>query len=214
MKTKTKMKKTNLELNERKKNKMENLENKENLEMNQEQQEQQQEEQKIEMDIDQLKQWVVTEEGKKFMQPLLDRHFTKGLETWKTNNLEKLVNEKYEQLYPSDPQAKRIKELELELKQKEVKDATIKLLEENKIPVAFSDYFISDNPETTSQTIKNFVEMFNKSVNIEVDKRLRQGSFAPKSFRQQHKTLTKEEIAGLPYEQRVQLWQQDPSIFR
>lgn len=186
---------------------MENLENKENLEQPKEQQQQEQpNEQKIEMDIDQLKLWMVTDEGKKFMQPLLDRHFTKGLETWKANNLEKLVNEKYEQLHPTDPKEQEILRLKKELEQKQIQDATIKMLEEAEIPVSFSNYFKSDNLETTQETIKSFVEHFNKAVNKEVINRLKGWGGTPKDFSRQHPSITKDDLKTMSYEQRVQLY--------
>ncbi|MFA9422074.1 MAG: DUF4355 domain-containing protein [Sedimentibacter sp.] len=193
---------------------MENLENKENKEVNQElpleqqnqQQEHQQEGQKIEMDIDQLKKWLVTEEGKKFFQPTLDRHFTKGLETWKTNNLEKFVNEKYEQLHPTDPKEQEILRLKKELAQKQIQDETIKLLEEAEIPVSFSDFFKSDNLETTKATVEKFVEHFNKAVNKEVTSRL-PNSTPRSSGLQQQPIITKQDLAKMSYERRVQLYQ-------
>ena len=186
---------------------MENLENKENLEQPKEQQQQEQpNEQKIEMDIDQLKLWLVTEEGKKFMQPLLDRHFTKGLETWKANNLEKLVNEKYEQLHPTDPKEQEILRLKKELAQKQIQEETIKLLEEAEIPVSFSEYFQSENLETTQETIKSFVEHFNQAVNKEVTKRLKGWGGTPKDFGRYQPSITKADLKDMTYEQRVQLY--------
>lgn len=186
---------------------MDSLENKGNLEQPKEQQQQEQpNEQKIEMDIDQLKLWMVTDEGKKFMQPLLDRHFTKGLETWKANNLEKLVNEKYEQLHPTDPREQEILRLKKELAQKQIQEETIKLLEEAEIPVSFSEYFQSENLENTKETIKTFVENFNKTVNKEVSKRLSHFGHTPRMGRQQQSRITKQDLASMTYEQRIQLY--------
>ncbi|WP_426578881.1 hypothetical protein P5490_019880 [Bacillus altitudinis] len=42
---------------------------------------------------DKVKGFLETEEGKKVLQPRLDQHFTKGLETWKADDLEKIVEE-------------------------------------------------------------------------------------------------------------------------
>ena len=54
-----------------------------------------------------------TKEGQRFIQPDLDRYFTKGLESWKEKNLEKIVDEEISKRNPeqSDEQ-KRISALE------------------------------------------------------------------------------------------------------
>ena len=56
---------------------------------------------------DRVTAYLDTDSGKKLMQPKLDSYFSKGLETWKTNNLDKLVNEKVKELYPGDNRAKK-----------------------------------------------------------------------------------------------------------
>ena len=76
--------------------------------------------------------YLATEQGKKFIQPKLDRYFNKGLESWKTNHLETLVNDEISKRYPAEtPEMKRIRELEqkLEAQSKENlrKELTLKL---------------------------------------------------------------------------------------
>ena len=59
-------------------------------------------------------------EGQKLIQPKLDKYFNKGLETWKQNNLEKLIDEEIAKRYPEEtPEMRRIKELEQKLAEKE-----------------------------------------------------------------------------------------------
>lgn len=193
---------------------MENLENKgnkENLEINQEQQNNleqpnEQQEQEFKWDAELFKKLVQTPEGKREIQRAMDKHFTKGLETWKANNLEKLVNEKYEQLHPTDPREKEILRLKKELAQKQIQEETIKLLEEAEIPVSFSNYFKSDNLETTQETIKSFVEHFNQAVNKEVTMRLKGWGGTPKDFGRYQPSITKADLKDMTYEQRVQLY--------
>ena len=40
-----------------------------------------------------IENYLQNSEGQKLMQPKLDKYFNKGLETWKQNNLEKLIDE-------------------------------------------------------------------------------------------------------------------------
>lgn len=62
---------------------------------------------------DAVKTFLDTSEGKKVLQPKLDAHFTKSLDTWKTNNLDALVEEEVKKRNPDEtPEQKRIRELE------------------------------------------------------------------------------------------------------
>ena len=60
------------------------------------------------------------EQGKKFLQPKMDAYFTKGLESWKANSLDKLINEEIKKRFPNEtPEMKRIMELEQKLANQE-----------------------------------------------------------------------------------------------
>lgn len=79
---------------------------------------------------DAVKTFLDTSEGKKVLQPKLDAHFTKGLETWKTNNLDALVDEEVKKRNPDEtPEQKRIRELEEKL-QKQEKESKLSKLKE------------------------------------------------------------------------------------
>ena len=60
--------------------------------------------------------FLQTEEGKKVLQPELDRYHAKGLESWKKNNLDKLVADKVKELNPD----KSPVEIELEQLKKDL----------------------------------------------------------------------------------------------
>lgn len=57
------------------------------------------------------------EDVKRFLQPHLDRHFTRGLKTWQENNLAALVDEKINEREGAaeTPEQIRIRELQAEL---------------------------------------------------------------------------------------------------
>ena len=56
------------------------------------------------MTDDRVKQYLDTENGKKLIQPEMDKYFSKGLETWKTNNLQNLIDEEVKKRFPAvDP---------------------------------------------------------------------------------------------------------------
>lgn len=177
-----------------------------------EQQEQEQQEQ-FQWDAELFNQLVQTPEGKKEIQRAIDKNFTKGLETWKTNNLEKLVNERYEQLHPTDPREKEILKLKTELAQKQIQNETIRMLEKAEIPVSFCDYFKSDNLETAQSTINTFVEHFNKAVNREVTKRL--PGMTPRTGEQQSfNWVTKEQFIEMSYSDRADFYTNHPEEYQ
>lgn len=70
-----------------------------------------------------VKEFLETDEGKKFLQPILDGNFTKGLDTWKKNNLEKEVQKLYDEKHPPETEAdKRLRELEKKLQERDEND--------------------------------------------------------------------------------------------
>ena len=111
-----------------------------------------------------IENYLSNQEGQKFMQPKLDKYFNKGLETWKQNNLEKLIDEEIGKRYPEEtPEMRKIKELEQKLAEKEReavrKELTIKaqqLASEKGLPADLASYFIADNEDLTVENIEKF----------------------------------------------------------
>ena len=111
-----------------------------------------------------IENYLSNQEGQKFIQPKLDKYFNKGLETWKQNNLEKLIDEEIGKRYPEEtPEMRKIKELEQKLAEKEReavrKELTIKaqqLASEKGLPTDLASYFIADNEDLTVENIEKF----------------------------------------------------------
>ena len=104
-----------------------------------------------------------------------DSFYTKGLETWKANNLKKLVDEEIAKVNPQEtPEQKKIRELEQRLneeaaarKKETLKNQAIKKLTEKGLPVDLADYLIGQDEETTDQALTTYekaLENFKKSV--------------------------------------------------
>lgn len=138
--------------------------------------------------LDRVQAFLETDEGKRLMQPRLDSYFAKGLETWKTNNLQKLVDEKVQEMYPAETeQEKRIKALEQKLaqeenarKRQEMEKKAIRLLTENKYPVDLVDFIhASDDNELEAkfQSLKVTLEGWAKEV---VDGKYREAGRSPR----------------------------------
>lgn len=90
-----------------------------------------------------------------------DSFHTKGLETWKANNLKKLVDEEIAKANPQEtPEQKKIRELEARLneeavarKKESLKNLAIKKLSEKKLPVDIVDNLIGSDEESTEKTL-------------------------------------------------------------
>ncbi|KJF47122.1 DUF4355 domain-containing protein [Bacillus altitudinis] len=126
---------------------------------------------------DKVKGFLETEEGKKLLQPRLDQHFTKGLETWKDNNLEKIVEEEVSKRNPS----KTPEQIEVEKLRKEIEaeraarnretlvNKALKAADEKKLPKDVIDFFIGDNEDSTLENLSKLEESFNAAVQTAVD---------------------------------------------
>lgn len=120
--------------------------------------------------------YLATEQGKKFIQPKMDRYFNKGLESWKSNHLESLINQEVATRFPAEtPEQKRIRELEqkLEAQSKETlrKELTLKaqsFASELGLPAQFANYFVADTEEATRESISKFNDVYKESLNAAI----------------------------------------------
>ncbi|MGM5473795.1 DUF4355 domain-containing protein [Bacillus pumilus] len=126
---------------------------------------------------DKVKGFLETEEGKKVLQPRLDQHFTKGLATWKENNLEKIVEEEVSKRNPS----KTPEQIEVEKLRKEIEaeraarnretlvNKALKAADEKKLPKDIIDFFIGENEDSTLENLSKLEDSFNAAVQTAVD---------------------------------------------
>lgn len=127
------------------------------------------------------------EDGKKYLQSHTDSTVTKAIDTWKTNNLTKIIDDEVKKRFPeADPKDVKMKELEAKLEnmqketlRKELTNKGIKLATEKKIPLEIVDYLISSDEESTLRNINNIEQIFNKHVQTLVEERLKGGSHVP-----------------------------------
>lgn len=96
-----------------------------------------------------------------------DSFHTKGLETWKANNLKKLVDEEIAKVNPQETlEQKKIRELEQRLneeasarKKESLKNLAIKKLSEKKLPVDIVDNLIGSDEESTEKTLAAYEQV-------------------------------------------------------
>ena len=110
-----------------------------------------------------------------------DKHHNKALETWKSNNLEMLIEAEVKKRNPD----KTPEQIELEKLRKEIEDErnarnreklmneAIKQATEKGLPVDVLDFFIGDDEDTTMSNLSKLEEAFNKAVLSQVDNKFK-----------------------------------------
>lgn len=128
-----------------------------------------------------------TEDGKKILQPRLDSYFTKGLETWKSNNISKLIDEEVKKRFPeTDPKDVEMKKLQAQIEQmqqenlrEKLKSKAVTVAGEKKLPIQLVEYLIGKDEETTLGNLKTFEEVFNGQLQTMVQEKLKDGGIDP-----------------------------------
>ncbi|MGQ3440258.1 DUF4355 domain-containing protein [Bacillus subtilis] len=131
---------------------------------------------------DKVNGFLDTEEGKRLIQPRLDSHFTKGLDTWKANNLDALVDAKVKELYPEETEEqKRIRKLEKELKDQKTAAQREKLLNkavsyasEKQLPADVVEFFIGEDEESTMKNLGAFEEKYNAALQKAIESKFQE----------------------------------------
>ncbi|WP_194750332.1 DUF4355 domain-containing protein [Staphylococcus chromogenes] len=131
--------------------------------------------------VDDVKGFLDTEEGKRFIQPELDRYHTKGLESWKEKNLENLIEKEVQKRNPEQSEEqKRISALEKELekrdaeaKREKLKSYALGKAQEMNLPPSLVDRFLGDSDEDTEANLKELKETFDKYVKEGVESKFK-----------------------------------------
>lgn len=131
---------------------------------------------------DKVKGFLDTDEGKRLLQPRLDSNFTKGLDTWKKNNLEAIIEEEVNKRNPQ----KTPEQIELEKLRKEIEDErkarnreslvnkALKVADEKALPKGIIDFFIADDEENTLTNLSKLEEEYSKAVQSAVDSKFKE----------------------------------------
>lgn len=143
--------------------------------------------------VDDVKGFLETEEGKRFIQPELDRYHSKGLESWKEKNLEDLIEQEVRKRNPEQSEEqKRISALEQELEKRDAEAKREKLrsnalgkAQELNLPTSLVDRFLGDSDEDTEQNLKALKETFDKYVQKGVESKFKSSGRDVKESRNQ-----------------------------
>lgn len=153
------------------------------------------------------------EDAKKWLDSEKDKHYNKAFETWKSNNLEKLLDEEIKKRFPE----KDVKDIELEKLKVELEkiksDATRKELtnkallvaDEKKLPKDLVEYFIGNDEETTNKNLEALESVFSKHIETLVQERLKTNSYTPPKGADKDK-MTMEDLSNMSVEEINKLW--------
>ena len=128
-----------------------------------------------------------TEAGKKLLQPRLDSHFTKGLETWKTNNLSGLLDEEIKKKFPGETEEqKRLRKLEDELAQErqarvksELVNKATTLATQKGLPVELVSYFVGQDEDSTISNLTAVESIFQNHIQKAVEEKFKESGRTP-----------------------------------
>lgn len=105
---------------------------------------------------------------KAYMDSEKDIHSKKSFETWKTNNLQNLVNEEYKKQHPdADPKdteiatlKKQFENMQKEALKKDLTNKALKTLTEKKIPTDLVNFIVGQDEDTTNKNLETLATIF------------------------------------------------------
>lgn len=125
---------------------------------------------------------------KSYLDSVKDKHFDKALETWKSNNLQTLINDEVLKATgkKKTPEQLKIEELEKNFNEQKAKAERAEtvakykdVLAEKKIPMEMIDYFLTDDEKNTNTRIDNFTAYVDGMVKTGVKEQISAGNYTP-----------------------------------
>lgn len=172
--------------------------------------------------LDTFKEKINTDKDfKAFMDSEKDKHASKSLDTWKSNNLQKLIDEALAKANAKEtPEQKQIRELTERLNQKEADEKrqilvnkALKIVTEKNIPSEFLDYFVGSDEESTMDNL-NVLETalgdYSKIIRSQI---LAEGSYTPKkNFSNSNTTANPYKKETFSLTQQMELEKNNPTL--
>ncbi|MDD3137752.1 MAG: DUF4355 domain-containing protein [Lachnospiraceae bacterium] len=141
----------------------------------------------VPVSVARIEDFVSTSDGKSWLDSAKDKHLQKGLETWKTNHLEEVldaeVKKRFPEKDPKDIEMEKLKNEIAQMKQSREKEAltnkAMKLANEKGLPLDLVGFFIGADEESTISNLKALEDTFNISVQKGLEERLKTNSYTP-----------------------------------
>jgi len=128
-----------------------------------------------------------TEAGKKLLQPRLDQHFSKGLETWKEKTLPTLLDEEIKKKFPAETEEqKRLRKLEEELERErqtriraELMNKATTLATQKGLPVELVAYFVGQDEDSTVNNMTALENIWQQHLQKAVEEKFKESGRTP-----------------------------------
>lgn len=136
---------------------------------------------------DRVNNFLETNDGKKLLQPMLDKYHSKGMETWKTNNLENLINDEIKKRFPeADPKDVELSKLKADFEamkqeatRKDLTNKALKVATEKNLPVEMIDFLVGNDEEITTKNLETFEKVFNEKLSAGISAKLKDNTYVP-----------------------------------
>ncbi|AGI11573.1 DUF4355 domain containing protein [Listeria phage LP-KV022] len=175
---------------------------------------------------DTVNEYLQTENGKNLIAPIIDSKVTKGIETWKTNNLETIISEEVAKANPSETaEQKRIRELELKYERAEqraqqevMRTHAVRELSKRELSPTLADFVIADSTEAVNQRVSDLQNEVIALVQQRVDTKLKGAYSSPAGGGSNDSgvsddSLTKEALEKMSLEEQLSLYERNPELY-
>ena len=172
--------------------------------------------------VEDFKKFMETEEGRQVLNPMFDKKVSTAIETWKSNNIEKVVNEELvKRGYIKTEEQKKMIELEQQIaniqKEKDLaekKTVALAELNANGLNAALADFISCETEETIRAGVSTFKTILDDLVEKEVKKRTAGTGAQPQHIKDPAPKLTVKDVMKMSYKERNQLAQENPELFK
>lgn len=152
--------------------------------------------------------YLDSQEGAKLLQPRLDSYFSKGLQTWKDNNLNKLIDEEVAKRNPGEtPEQKEIRELKAQIEndrnereKEKLTNIAMKKANELGLPLDLVNHFIGADENTTISNLEDFNKLYQESIQTQVDAKFKQNGRDVNTYGDDTKQISTSSIADIAKE--------------
>lgn len=142
------------------------------------------------------------QDGKKWFDSERDKHFDKGLTTWKTNNLNKEIDTEIKKRFPDKDQKDielenikaQMESMRTEKEREKLLNVAIKSATDKKIPLSVVDFLLGQDEQSTISNLGKFEESMQSYIQAQVDKRIADGSYTPPKDKTNGGAITLESI--------------------
>lgn len=126
-------------------------------------------------------------EAKAWLDSIKDKHLQKGLETWKGNHLEEIINDEIKKRFPEKSEQEleveslkaEISKMKTEKEHEVLTNRAMQLASEKNLPIDLVGFFIGKNEEQTVHNLSILESTFQNAVQKALEKRIKANGYTP-----------------------------------